>query len=164
MQRPAISIPGYVDRIQLYTRCSDCCYILGFIYIDRVLQKNHSFQIRLSNVHRLLLAAIVVAIKFYDDTYYDNWFYAQVGGISLQEFNLLERKLLSLLSFDLHVYPEQYSLYLAQISTKAAQLNAAFIEPMVADETKGDTKPHPAMENMGSFATSPSNDNLAGDQ
>ena len=159
----AISIPAYMERLQYYMRCSQACYVIAFIYIDRLLQKNPTFQVRLSNVHRLLLAAIVVAIKFHDDTYFDNDFYSKVGGVSLLELNLLELKLLSLVAFELHIDPEQYFLYLTQITTKAAQLQGTLPEPMAFGKKNEDPKDIPAAEGMGSVPTSASNESLTGE-
>ena len=105
VKAPQISIYDYFSRIHRYTNCSESCYTLAFIYIDRVLQNNPSLILTRKNIHRLILPAIIIAIKFTDDLYSDNNFYAMVGGVNLFELNHLESTMLQLLSFELFVNP-----------------------------------------------------------
>ena len=63
---PRISISDYVARFKKYLGCSETCYIFALLYLDR-LSKNASCSISKSNIHRLYLTAIVLAIKFHDD-------------------------------------------------------------------------------------------------
>jgi len=52
----------------------------------------------MSQVHRLLITAIMLASKFFDDVYYNNAYYARVGGISNSEVNSLEMEMLRMIS------------------------------------------------------------------
>lgn len=52
-------------------------------------------------MHRIVLAAIVVSVKMYDDAYAGNQFYAEVGGIDIQELNSLESAFLRKMSWNL---------------------------------------------------------------
>ena len=56
-----------------------------------------------------------MAIKYGEDKYYDNAYYARVGGIACSELNLLEVQMLGLLAFDLYVLPQHYADYLAEL-------------------------------------------------
>ena len=80
---PAISVRSYLERIGQYADCSPGCFVLSMVYIDRL-------GMRLSplNVHRLLITAVCVASKFLDDSFYPNSFYAQLGGIPLEQTDL----------------------------------------------------------------------------
>ena len=49
-----------------------------------------------------------MAIKFHDDEYYDNKFYAKVGGISCLDLNELESVFLKCLDYNLFIMPETY--------------------------------------------------------
>ena len=49
---PGVSISDYMERIQKHTRCSDSCYLIALVYIDRVIQKNHYFELSRFNIHR----------------------------------------------------------------------------------------------------------------
>ena len=86
---PRISLYDYFNRIYKYVECSDVCYVTAFIYIDRAIQNEPSFFPTQKNIHRLVLGAVILAIKYNDDIYADNQFYAKVGGISLKEINSL---------------------------------------------------------------------------
>ena len=52
-----------------------------------------------------------LASKFFDDVYYNNAYYARVGGISNSEVNSLEMEMLRMISFSLFVQPDQYERY-----------------------------------------------------
>ena len=63
----------------------------------------------------------MLAAKFFDDRFYNNDYYARVGGISNKEVNVLEIEFLNLINFSLHVDPILFFKYrqrlLAQIKT-----------------------------------------------
>lgn len=64
---PNISIIKYMERIYKYTNCSPSCFVVGYVYIDRLLHKYpHSLVVSL-NVHRLLVTAVMLAAKMLDD-------------------------------------------------------------------------------------------------
>lgn len=73
-----------------YMNCSPSTFIYALILIDRVLEYNPGFVLHSQNVHRILLAANVVAAKYLDDFFYKNSFYANVGGVPLRLLNELE--------------------------------------------------------------------------
>ncbi len=62
-------------------------------------------------VYRLLLAAVVTSIKYNEDDYYSNSFYSRVGGINLQEMNLIESEFIRLSEFLLFVDDDSYEKY-----------------------------------------------------
>lgn len=55
-----------------------------------------------------MLTSILIGIKYHEDEYYKNEYYAKVGGISLKEINKLESEYLSLIGYNLYVNPELY--------------------------------------------------------
>ena len=63
----------------------------------------------------MLLASILVSIKFNEDDYYENSFYAKVGGIKLQEINNLESTFLNDLEFEIFIKPEIFENYKSHI-------------------------------------------------
>ncbi|EGR33118.1 hypothetical protein IMG5_061170 [Ichthyophthirius multifiliis] len=112
---PNISIKDYLLRISRCTNCSQECFILALIYIDRITQRHKKFNINSYNIHRILICSIMVAIKFFDDKYYNNEYYSKVGGITNQEINQLERDFLQLINFKLHCRPELFFTYRGKI-------------------------------------------------
>jgi len=57
----------------------------------------------------------MLASKFFDDVYYNNAYYARVGGISNVEVNSLEMEMLRMISFSLFVQTDQYERYRASL-------------------------------------------------
>eukprot|EP00826_Nyctotherus_ovalis_P062293 TRINITY_DN8988_c0_g1_i2.p1 TRINITY_DN8988_c0_g1~~TRINITY_DN8988_c0_g1_i2.p1 ORF type:complete len:214 (-),score=26.57 TRINITY_DN8988_c0_g1_i2:265-906(-) len=115
IEAPRVSIAEYLIHFTLYAECSDACLIFSFIYIDKLLHNVPGFWLNQRNIHRVLLISIVLAIKYLDDIYADNFVYAKIGGIPLDEFNYLEKELLALLNFDLYVSPQLYFCYLREL-------------------------------------------------
>ncbi|KMZ80188.1 cyclin2 like protein [Plasmodium vivax India VII] len=113
---PDISIKNYVERIGKYTGCSNECFVLLIIYLDRIVKVNEDISLSLLCIHRLLITATMIAAKFFDDLYYSNAFYAKVGGVSTEEINKLEGTFLHLIDYNLFVSSEEYDLYRHSIS------------------------------------------------
>ncbi|KAF7845026.1 Cyclin-U4-1 [Senna tora] len=115
LTRPTISIHSYLERIFKYANCSTSCFIVAYVYLDRFTQKHPLFPINSFNVHRLLITSVMVAAKFMDDLYYNNAYYAKVGGISTLEMNFLEVDFLFGLGFCLNVTPCTFQAYCANL-------------------------------------------------
>ncbi|KAJ8748721.1 hypothetical protein K2173_011270 [Erythroxylum novogranatense] len=112
---PTISIQSYLDRIFKYANCSPSCFIVAYVYLDRFAQRQPSLPINSFNVHRLLITSVMVAAKFMDDMYYNNAYYAKVGGISTIEMNYLEVDFLFGLGFHLNVTPNIFHTYCSHL-------------------------------------------------
>lgn len=129
---PSMSIKDYLNRIHKYFFCSDECYVMGLVYIDRIGKIDPSLTVCELTVHRLLVLTVMVAAKFHDDVYYSNAYYAKVAGLSLKEVNALEAKLVKMLDWKVFVDPEEYALYhklVCQATTAASASKAQRKEP-----------------------------------
>lgn len=62
-------------------------------------------------MHRVVITAVLLAAKFFDDAYYNNAYYAKVGGVLVSEINGLEVDLLFRINFSLHVTPDEFDKY-----------------------------------------------------
>ncbi|GER29765.1 cyclin family protein [Striga asiatica] len=107
---PAISIQLYIDRIFKYSCCSPSCFLIAHIYMERFIQRTNFFLTSL-NIHRLLVTSVMVAAKFMDDSFFNNAYYARVGGVSTSEMNKLEKKFLFSLDFRLYVNVNTFGKY-----------------------------------------------------
>ena len=87
---------------------------MALIYIDRLIQRNN-FLLTELNVHRVIVTAILLAAKFFDDAYYNNAYYAKVGGVLVSEMNGLEVDFLFRINFSLHVTPELFAQYRVEL-------------------------------------------------
>ena len=70
-----------------------------------------TFMVDSFNVHRLIIAGVTVASKFFSDVFYTNSRYAKVGGLPLTELNALELQFLLLNDFDLLVQADEIQTY-----------------------------------------------------
>jgi hypothetical protein len=111
LRAPSTSIMDYLKRLHKYFLCSDECFVMALVYIDRVGKIDSAMVVCELNVHRLLFIVTMVAAKFHDDVYYSNSYYAKVGGLSPKEVNALEVKLLKMLGWNVVVSPQDYMLY-----------------------------------------------------
>ena len=84
--------------------------ILILIYIDKIC-KNNKFRLNFFNIHKFIVTSMLVSIKYNEDDFFSNSFYAKVGGVSITELNHLEYEFLSLIDFDLYVDDDLYSKY-----------------------------------------------------
>ena len=109
-----ISINKYLKRFMKYSKPEPSTIIITLIYIDKICESSN-LQLTILNIHRLLLACMVVALKYNEDDYYSNEYYAKVGGISLKELNQLEYNILILLDFNVFIDDALYENYENQI-------------------------------------------------
>ena len=119
-----------VGRIHKYAACSNECFILALIYIDRLIQRNN-FLLTELNVHRVVICAVLLAAKFFDDAYYNNAFYAKVGGVLVSEINGLEVDFLFRINFSLHVTSEEFEKYRVELLQQALSPAPAQVSPEV---------------------------------
>ncbi|KAI5848715.1 cyclin-domain-containing protein [Morchella snyderi] len=88
---------------------------------------SHFFVVDSFNIHRLVIAGVTCASKFFSDVFYTNSRYAKVGGLPLQELNHLELQFLILNDFRLAVPVEELEAYgtmLVQFYAREAVSNA----------------------------------------
>lgn len=112
---PQLPIRDYLFRIAKYFQCSRECFVLCLVYIDRIVKLHPDFTICSLNIHRLLVTSVMLAVKFFDDVYYSNAYYAKVGGVKTREVNILEGQFLQLIEWRLHVTPEEFDQYRAHV-------------------------------------------------
>ena len=107
---PDISIEEYLIRIQEYANMETSTLIMSLILIDRLCQKAN-LTLTYHNIHRIIFSAILISIKYNEDNYYDNKYYADIAGVKLKELQLLEYNFISLLHFHLFIQDEIYEKY-----------------------------------------------------
>lgn len=107
---PKISIGDYIARIKKYTKLEDSTLVISLIYIDRACKNKKLFLTEL-NIHRIIIASIIVAIKYNEDKFYSNVYYAKIGGLNLEQMNCLESEFLNFIEFSLFVDTKVYEKY-----------------------------------------------------
>lgn len=116
---PKISIYNYITFLREKTHTSRSCFIIAMILLDRLLRLQSSIQITPNTVHKLFLCSLMTASKFNTDLNMSNEAWAAIGGVRIEEMNILEIEFLFLLQFSINVKKEEYDLYNKEISEKA---------------------------------------------
>ena len=67
--KPGISVRAYMARIARFAGCSPACYVVAYVYLDRLLRSRRRLALAVDSysVHRLLITAVLAAVKFMDD-------------------------------------------------------------------------------------------------
>ena len=110
---PGISIEEYLSRWMTHTDCEAEVLIVAVVYIDRLCTRT-GMAITETNVHRLLLASLVIATKWQMDRVNANTHYACVGGVTNAELTRLEVSLLNSLDWETHVETSLFTKYVKQ--------------------------------------------------
>ncbi|ORX63072.1 cyclin-domain-containing protein [Hesseltinella vesiculosa] len=108
---PSIDIGAYLLRILKYCPCANECFLSLLVYFDRMARNVTQLRLDSWNVHRLLIAGIMVSSKFFSDVYYTNTRYAKVGGLPVKELNALELEFLRMNDFILNIQVEELQRY-----------------------------------------------------
>ena len=112
-RNPPISIEDYINRIYKNTKMNISSLILSVIYIDRFLELN-GYILSMKNIHRIILAACLLSIKFNEDVNVSSKYYASIAGIPVYDLNNLEFYLIVKLQFELFVNCDLYQKYLKE--------------------------------------------------
>ena len=115
---PSISIQDYLYRIHFYSEVEDNTLILALIYIDKLCDIS-SIILSEYNIYKILFTSIVIAIKYNEDLFYDNKYYARIAGVTLKELKKMESEFLRLIKFELYVNKnifEKYKMYINKIN------------------------------------------------
>ena len=114
---PSISIQDYLYRIYSFSELEDSTLILSLIYIDKICDIS-SIILSEYNVYKILFIAILISIKYNEDLFYDNKYYARKIGVTPKELKKMEIEFLKLIQFELYVKKndfEKYKKYIKKI-------------------------------------------------
>lgn len=108
---PNISIEDYLLRIQTYANIEKSTLIISLIFIDKLC---HTADVTLThyNIHRILFTAVLISIKYNEDSFFDNQYYSEIAGVKIKELKLLEYTFISMVDFKFYVSNEIYKKYL----------------------------------------------------
>ena len=114
-EEPKISITKYIRRLIKHANPEPSTLILAVIYFDRICN-NGKINLCYSDVYKLILISLVLAIKYNEEYFESNEFYGKVGGLKIKSINKLEVHALKVLKFNLYVKEEIYETYVNQFS------------------------------------------------
>lgn len=107
---PPITLDAYIGRLLQYAPCEKECFLAALLYMDR-LSERIGFVFNSMNIHRSYLASLLLAAKFFEDQPCDNGYFATVGGVSLQELNVMEVHFLQFVDFRVAVTQWEFNMY-----------------------------------------------------
>ncbi|KAJ6543834.1 cyclin-domain-containing protein [Mycena capillaripes] len=169
---PTISLEAYLLRILKYCPTTNEVFLSLLVYFDRMSKLSaeatgRTFVIDSYNIHRLVIAGVTVASKFFSDVFYTNSRYAKVGGLPQAELNQLELQFLLLNDFRLVIprdemqrYAEQLILFSNAPDSVPSAPVAAPMQAMGAIDAYGGRVPAqkpapPPLPNGGSYSAQP---------
>jgi hypothetical protein len=121
---PKISLEKYITRVVTFVPCTVEAYIIALIYLHRVKSLINKYT-----VHTLFITSLLIACKYHDDSFRNNKFYAQVGGLSHLILNKLELEFLKYVSFDCYITLDEFKQYLHILNFKDSDESCYSISP-----------------------------------
>lgn len=100
---PPIPIKEYLLRLHRYCPMSTAVFLATSVYITKMTLAEKVLRVTPKNIHRLVLAGLLVATKALEDLSFPHSRVAKVGGVSEQELSKLEISFCFLANFDLRV-------------------------------------------------------------
>jgi Cyclin len=97
--KPMVSVLEYVTRIAEGAQASTCVFVTALLYMQLLAEASSKFAPSAYNVHRLFITAVTLAVKWHDDIFYSNAYYAALGGIPVAELNRLELAFLAAIKY-----------------------------------------------------------------
>ena len=107
---PNISIYDYLVRIQKYSCLEKNTLIMSLIYIDRLCDLNN-LTLTHYNLHKILFTAVLISIKYNEDSLYNNNFYAKIAGVKLKELKDMEYSFVEMCKFKFFISNELFEKY-----------------------------------------------------
>ena len=102
-------------RIKKYSQIEKSTLIFILIYADRICV-TAGIILNPHNIHRIILGCWILAIKYNEDVFFNNEFYAKVGGVAVEELNRLEYESFKWLNNELFVSEDIYQKYKTYIT------------------------------------------------
>ena len=113
-ENPNISLLDYLKRIVEYSNCEENTLISALIYIDRIAKIKNITKL---NVYKLIFTSILISLKYNEDGIYDNVYYSQVAGVSVQELFQMEYEYVLLLNFNFNISEFIFNQYKIALET-----------------------------------------------
>ncbi|KAI8921754.1 cyclin-domain-containing protein [Entophlyctis helioformis] len=147
---PAISVHDYLMRIVRYASVERAALLLMLVYIDRICARLTTFTMSSLTAHRFIIAATVAGSKCISDQYCTNSFYGKVGGIALEEMNVLELELCKTMNWELACSEQTLQTYFVNLVRTNETLNLAFASDL-------GSSPHPPNDSNNGDSTNHTN-------
>ncbi|KAI2641936.1 cyclin-domain-containing protein [Xylaria nigripes] len=108
---PGISVLDYLQRLAKHATLTPPLLLSMVYYIDKLCAQYTDFTINTLTVHRFLITSATVAGKGLSDSFWNNSYYARVGGVKVAELKLLELEFLYRVDWRIVPIPEVLEAY-----------------------------------------------------
>eukprot|EP01065_Artemidia_motanka_P008857 TRINITY_DN1449_c1_g2_i2.p2 TRINITY_DN1449_c1_g2~~TRINITY_DN1449_c1_g2_i2.p2 ORF type:complete len:224 (+),score=96.66 TRINITY_DN1449_c1_g2_i2:320-991(+) len=115
-----LSVQDYFIRLCQYGRSSPSVFPVAGVLLTRLLC-GRKVHLNSFSVHRLLIGVFLLAAKLRDDMYFQQSYYAAIGGVPTAEVNRMEQEILRLLDWDIVVTAEQLASFAEGLKQEAWQ-------------------------------------------
>ena len=107
--KPSISINDYIKRIFKSKIIDEQDYDAIILHTVNLLQYLKTKGIYLNNYscHRIVSTLLMLSSKIIDENPYSNWYWATLCGVCLEDMNNMERSLMQILDYNLHIIISQ---------------------------------------------------------
>ena len=107
--KPTISINDYIKRIFKSEIIDTQNYDAIILHTVNLLHYLKSKGIYLNNhsCHRIISTLIMLSSKIIDEYPHSNWYWSLLCGVSLEDINTMERTIMHLLDYNLHIVISQ---------------------------------------------------------
>ena len=107
--KPAITINDYIKRIfksELIDEENYDAIILHTINLIHYL-KTKGIYLNNYSCHRIISTLIMLSSKIIEEYPHSNWYWAILCGVSLEDINFMERSIMEILDYNLHIVISQ---------------------------------------------------------
>ena len=107
--KPSITIHDYIERIfksEIIDEENYDAIILHTINLIHYL-KTKGIYLNNHSCHRILSTLIMLSSKIIEENPYSNWYWATLCGVCLEDINMMERSIMQILDYNLHIVISQ---------------------------------------------------------
>jgi hypothetical protein len=107
--KPSITIHDYIQRIFKSEIIDEQNYDAIILHTINLLNYLKTKGIYLNNhsCHRIISTLIMLSSKIIEENPYSNWYWATLCGVSLEDMNMMERSIIQILDYNLHIVISQ---------------------------------------------------------
>ena len=107
--KPTISINDYIKRIFKSEIIDEENYDAIILHTINLIHYLKTKGIYLNNYscHRIISTLIMLSSKIIEEYPHSNWYWAILCGVSLEDMNMMERSIMEILDYNLHIIISQ---------------------------------------------------------
>ena len=107
--KPSITINDYIKQIFKSEIIDELNYDAIILYTINLIHYLKTKGIYLNNYscHRIISTLIMLSSKIIEENPYSNWYWAMLCGVSLEDMNFMERTIMQILDYNLHIVISQ---------------------------------------------------------